>query len=76
MAERNRTTVYLEPGLYRALKLKAATTDRRLSTLVNEALRLALREDAVDLEAVRKRRREPRLALERVLADLKRKGLL
>lgn len=71
-----RTTIYLEPGLYRALKIKAATTDQGLSELVNEALRLALREDAIDLEAARKRRREPRIAFERVLADLKRKRLL
>lgn len=72
MAERNRTTVYLDPGLYRALKIKAATTDRRLSELVNEAVRLALREDAIDLAALRRRAREPSRAFEDVLADLKR----
>lgn len=72
----NRTTVYFEPSLYRALKIKAATTDRGLSELVNEAVRLALREDAVDLDALRRRAREPSRAFERVLADLKRNHLL
>lgn len=76
MPERNRTTVYFEPGLYRALKVKAATTDQSISELVNDALRAALREDAIDLEALRKRRHEPRIPLERVLADLKRRRVL
>ena len=71
-----RTTVYFEPRLYRALKVKAATTDRRVSELVNEAVRLTLREDAIDLEAARRRAREPRIPFERVLADLKRNRLL
>ncbi len=68
----SRTTVYLEPGLHRALKIKAATTDRALSELINEAIRIALREDAIDLEAIHRRSHEPSRAFERVLADLKR----
>ncbi|HKZ52042.1 MAG TPA: hypothetical protein VJ085_02040 [Candidatus Acidoferrales bacterium] len=76
MAESNRTTVYLEPGLHRALKVKSATTDRSLSELVNEAVREALREDAADLRAFRRRRREPSRPLEDVIVDLKRDGLL
>ena len=76
MGEVNRTTVYLEPGLHRALKIKAATTDQSISALVNDAVREALREDAIDLAAARRRLRELRIPLERVVADLKRKGLL
>lgn len=76
MASSNRTTVYFEPGLYRALKLKAATTDRSISELVNEAVQLALREDEIDLAAARRRFRQPSRPFEDVLADLKRKGLL
>lgn len=76
MTDVNRTTVYLEPGLHRALKIKAATTDQSISALVNAAVREALREDAIDLAAARRRLREPRIPLERVVADLKRKGLL
>ena len=76
MAERNRTTVYLKPGLRRALKVKAALSDRSLSDLVNEAVEESLREDALDLKAFRRRRREPSRALEDVIGDLKRDGLL
>jgi hypothetical protein len=71
-----RTTVYLIPKVYRALKVKAALTDRALSDLVNEALICSLREDALDLEALRKRAKEPSRPLEAVLKDLRRDGLL
>jgi ribbon-helix-helix CopG family protein len=72
MASSQRTTVYLSPQLYRALKVKAATTDRGLSELINEAVRLALREDALDEEAFRSRAKEPSRAFSQVLRDLKR----
>ncbi|MFQ5778377.1 MAG: CopG family transcriptional regulator [Terriglobia bacterium] len=72
----NRTTVYFKPGLYRALKIKAATTDRSISALINEAVQEALREDAIDLEAARRRRREKGRPFEDFLKELKRDGLL
>ena len=76
MAAMQRTTVYLDPELYRALKIKAATLSRGLSDLVNEAVSLALREDAVDEEAFRKRAQEQGRAFSQVLRDLKRARLL
>lgn len=76
MAGEARTTVYLKPQVYRALKVKAATTDRSVSELINGALIEALREDAVDLEAFQKRSKERSRPLEKVLQDLKRDGLL
>ena len=76
MAETRRSTVYFEPKVYRALKIKAAVTDESVSELVNDAVRESLREDAIDIEAARKRAREPRIPYERVLKDLKRKSLL
>ncbi|CAI4032167.1 CopG family transcriptional regulator [Nitrospira tepida] len=71
-----RTTVYLKPQVYRALKVKAATTDRSISDLVNAAVLESLREDAVDLEAFDRRAKEPSRSFEKVLEDLKRDGLL
>ena len=56
MAGDTRMTVYLQPKVYRALKIKSATTDRSVSELVNAAVVEALREDAVDVEAFDKRR--------------------
>jgi hypothetical protein len=76
MADSQRTTVYFSPKLYRALKVKAATTDRGFSELVNEAVQLALREDAIDEEAFRRRSKEPTRAFSEVLRDLKRARLI
>ena len=76
MANLNRTTVYLNPKVYRALKVKAATTDSSISQLVNTAVLEALREDIIDLEAFQKRAKEPLQPLEKVLAELKQDGQL
>jgi len=71
-----RVTVYFDPVLHRALRLKAAETDRSLSEMVNEAIRRSLAEDAEDLEAFAKRVREPDLPFERVVRELRRRGKL
>ena len=69
-----RATVYFDPELHRALRLKAAETDRSLSELVNEAVKLTLAEDAEDLAAFEERASEPNLPFESVVRDLKRRG--
>lgn len=76
MAGDTRMTVYLQPKIYRALKVKSATTDRSVSEIINAAVIEALREDAVDLEAFEKRSKEPARPLDQILKDLKRDGLL
>jgi hypothetical protein len=76
MALAKRATVYFEPQLHRALRLKSAETDRSLSNLVNDAVRSRLAEDADDLAAFRQRAHEPSLSFERVVRDLKRRGKL
>lgn len=75
-ATATRATVYLEPRLHKALKLKAAETDRSVSDLVNDAVRLSLLEDAEDLAAFEERAVEPSLVFEAVLKDLRKRGLL
>ncbi|MEN8152194.1 MAG: CopG family transcriptional regulator [Planctomycetota bacterium] len=57
--ERREATIYLDADLHRALKLKAADSDRTVSDIVAEAVRRELFEDAVDLEALEERRAEP-----------------
>ncbi len=71
-----RSTVYLEPDLHQALRLKAAHSHRSMSELVNEALRQSLREDQEDLSAVRSRAKEKSLGYEEFLAKLKADGTL
>lgn len=69
-----RATVYFDPALHKALRLKAAETDRSLSDIVNEAVKLSLLEDAEDLAAFEERANEPSLAFEDVVKDLRRSG--
>jgi plasmid stability protein len=69
-----RATVYLDPEIHRALRVKAAETDRTMSDLVNEAIQLALAEDAEDLAAFDQRAAEPNLPFEDVVKELRRRG--
>ncbi|HAZ30844.1 TPA: CopG family transcriptional regulator [Candidatus Acetothermia bacterium] len=76
MATTRRTTIYLDPEIHRALRMKAAVTDRPLSDLVNDAVRAALAEDAADLATFDDRASEPDLVFEDVLRDLTLRGKL
>ncbi len=71
-----RSTIYFYPELHKALRLKAAHTNRSVSEIVNEAVRAALREDQEDLEAFEQRANEPVLSYEALLKDLKAHGKL
>lgn len=74
MQTSKRATVYFDPEIHRALRLKAAATERSVSEIVNEAVELALREDAEDLEAFAERRAGPVLSFDEVVKDLRRRG--
>ena len=69
-----RSTVYFDPALHQALKLKAAATDLSVSELVDEAVRLLMNEDQEDLEAIAGRIEEPVVSYEALLNDLKKHG--
>lgn len=71
-----RATVYFEPEIHHALRVKAANTHQSISEVVNEAVRLALREDQEDLSAFEERVAEPTLSYEALLKDLKSHGKL
>ncbi|MDH5634087.1 MAG: CopG family transcriptional regulator [Gammaproteobacteria bacterium] len=71
-----RATVYFEPEIHHALRVKAATTNQSVSEVVNDAVRLALREDQEDLGAFEERIAEPTLSYEALLKDLKSHGKL
>ena len=64
----------MDPEIHRALKLKAASTDQSISEMVNEAVRLALAEDAEDLEAFEARVSEPDVDFDTFVKSLKRSG--
>jgi plasmid stability protein len=71
-----RATIYFEPEIHKAIRVKAAHTHRTLSDIVNEAVRAALREDQEDLAAFEDRVAEPTISYEALLKDLKANGKL
>jgi hypothetical protein len=76
MAAPKRSTIYFDPEIHRALRMKAAATDRSISDVVNDAVRQTLSEDASDLEIFEKRRREPSLDFAEVVLRMRRSGKL
>lgn len=71
-----RGTIYFDENLHRAVRLKAAETDRSISDVVNEAVRQYLAEDADDLAAFDDRASEPDLPFADVVKELRRRGKL
>ncbi|MBW1672004.1 MAG: CopG family transcriptional regulator [Deltaproteobacteria bacterium] len=69
-----RATVYLDPIVHKALKLKAFETSRSVSDLVNEAVKVALAEDAEDLAAFEDRAKDPLISYDEMLKRLKKDG--
>lgn len=69
-----RATVYFEEDVHQALRLRAVATDRTVSDMVNEAVKIALSNDADDLAAFSKRKNEKSLSFDTFIQDLKRRG--
>jgi hypothetical protein len=69
-----RATIYFDPNLHKALRLKAVETSRSVSELVNEAVREALSEDAEDLLAFEERADETLISYEEMVKRLKKDG--
>lgn len=76
MGSGHRTTITLEPGLYRALKLKSASVDKSISTLINEAVRISLAEELEDLETLDDRSDEPSRSFEEFIQEMSDAGEL
>jgi len=69
-----RATVYFEPELHKAIRLKAVHTSLSISDIVNDSVRAALLEDQEDLAAIEERASEPTVSYEEFLAKLKADG--
>jgi hypothetical protein len=69
-----RATVYFDPEIHRALRLKAAATERSISDMVNDAVKIALAEDAEDIAAFDERTQERSVNFETVVRSLRRRG--
>ena len=66
-----RATIYLDPALHKALRLKSAETSRSVSDVVNDAVRHALAEDAEDLAAFEQRAHDPLISFKGLLQLVK-----
>ena len=69
-----RATIYFDPALHKALRLKAADTEQSISDIVDDAVRMLLAENAEDLAALNARVSEPTVSFETFVQDLKAKG--
>ena len=69
-----RSTVYLDPILHKALRLKSLETSRSMSELINEAIKESIAEDAEDLAAFDARADEPLISYDEMLKGLKKDG--
>jgi plasmid stability protein len=76
MESSKRATIYFDAEVHKALRLRAAASDRSVSDMVNDAVRTALAEDADDLEAFAARRSEKSISFESFVTGLKRRGRL
>jgi len=76
MSTPKRATVYFDPEVHKALRLRAAANDRSISDMVNEAVRASLAEDAIDLAAFDKRKRERSISFESFVQGMKQRGAL
>jgi hypothetical protein len=69
-----RATVYIEPDIHTAIRLKSAISHLSISDIVNDALRATLSEDEEDFAAFEERASEPTVSYEKFLAKLKADG--
>jgi len=73
-AQTKRATIYFDPYLHKALRMKAVETSRSVSELVNEAVREVLSDDAEDLLAFEERADEALISYEEMIKRLKKDG--
>ena len=66
-----RATVYFDPKLHNALKLKSIATSRSISEIVNTAVKEALTEDAEDISAIKERVDEPLISFSEMIKRLR-----
>ena len=69
-----KSTIYLDPDLHKALRLKSMETSQSISAVINDAIRLSLAEDEEDLAAFQERANDPIISFESALEELKRNG--
>lgn len=72
----SKATLYLDDSLHKALRIKAAETRQSMSDLVNDALKMVLREDLEDISDWKIRRKEKTVSYDELLSQLKEDGTI
>lgn len=75
-ATSQRSTVYFDPEIHKALRLKAAEENRSISEIVNEAVSLVAREDAEDITDLDSRATESSVGYADFVKSLKADGII
>ena len=76
MSTQKRATVYFDPEVHKALRLRAAANDQSISDMVNAAVKVSLAEDVADLAAFEKRKKEKAVSFDSFVQGMKRRGLI
>ncbi len=71
-----RTTITINDKLFKNLKVYAASTGATLSSVVEEAVKNQLLEEADDSQEAKKRSKEPLAPFDELVAEFKASGLL
>jgi len=69
-----RATVYFEPEIHKALKIKSLETSKSVSELVNNAVKELFAEDAEDLAAIEQRADDKLISYAEIIKRLKKDG--
>ena len=75
-SDRKRVTIYFEPEIHSALKIKAAVNSTTISKILNDAVNDLLAEDIEDLAAIEERSGDRFISYEEMISLLKNDGLI
>lgn len=71
-----RSTIYFEPSVHKALRIKAAEESRSISDIIHEAVSLLVSEDAEDIADFDARIGEPNIGYAEFVQSLKADGII
>ena len=71
-----RSTIYFEPSVHKALRIKAAEESRSISDIIHEAVSLLASEDAEDIADFDARIGEPNIGYAAFVQSLKADGII
>lgn len=71
-----RTTITIDDKLFKNLKVYAASTGETLSSVVEDAIKNQLLEEADDIQEIQKRSNEPLAPFDKLVTEFKSTGLL